>query len=65
MRIPHSAQSITFERAGFCCLAGVSGDIVKLMFDIQVPDDPELGDCSSERMWVIVHERSGLYYIES
>ncbi|MCW5141599.1 toll/interleukin-1 receptor domain-containing protein [Burkholderia cenocepacia] len=41
----------------------VSGDIVKLMFDIQVPDDPELGDCSSERMWVIVHERSGPYYI--
>jgi hypothetical protein len=39
------------------------GDIVKLMFDIQVPEDPELGDVSSERMWVIVRSRSGPYYI--
>lgn len=38
-------------------------DIVKLMFDIEVPDDPELGDVSSERMWVIVRGRSGPYYL--
>lgn len=39
------------------------GDIVKLMFDIQVPAHPEFGDISSERMWVLIRERSGPYYI--
>lgn len=39
------------------------GDIVKLMFDIQVQEDPDLGDISSERIWVIVRGRSGPYYI--
>lgn len=39
------------------------GDIVKLQFDIAVPADEELGDVSSERMWVIVERRSGPYYI--
>lgn len=39
------------------------GDIVKLQFDIAVPPDPELGDVSGERMWVIVERRSGPYYI--
>lgn len=41
----------------------VGGDVVKLMFDIQATDDPELGDVSSERMWVILRGRSGPYYI--
>jgi hypothetical protein len=41
----------------------VNGDVVKLMFEIRVPDDPDLGDCFIERMWVIVRERSGPYYI--
>lgn len=39
------------------------GDIVKLQFDIAVPPDEELGEVSSERMWVIVEHRSGPYYI--
>lgn len=39
------------------------GDIVKLQFDIAVPPDEELGDVSSERMWVIVERRSGPYYV--
>lgn len=39
------------------------GDVVKLMFDIQVQENPEPGDISSERMWVIVRGRSGPYYI--
>lgn len=39
------------------------GDIVKLQFEIAVPPDDELGDVSSERMWVIVERRSGPYYI--
>lgn len=39
------------------------GDIVKLQFDIAVPHDDELGNVSSERMWVIVECRSGPYYI--
>lgn len=39
------------------------GDIVKLQFEIAVPPDKELGDVSSERMWVIVERRSGPYYI--
>lgn len=39
------------------------GDIVKLQFDIAVPPGEELGDVSSERMWVIVERRSGPYYI--
>lgn len=39
------------------------GDIVKLQFDIAVPPSEELGDVSSERMWVIVERRAGPYYI--
>lgn len=41
----------------------VDGDIVKLQFKISVPHDNELGDISSERMWVINHGRSGPYYL--
>ncbi|MDP1924789.1 MAG: toll/interleukin-1 receptor domain-containing protein [Thiobacillus sp.] len=41
----------------------VDGDIVKLIFDIQVEGHPEFGGISSERMWVIVRGRSGPYYI--
>lgn len=41
----------------------VESDIVKLQFEISVPHDEELGDISSERMWVIVKRRSGPYYI--
>jgi len=41
----------------------VDGDIVKLQFEISVPHDEQLGDISSERMWVIVRGRSGPYYV--
>jgi TIR domain len=39
------------------------GDIVKLQFEISVPDDEEFGDVSSERMWVFVRGRSGPYFL--
>lgn len=39
------------------------GDIVKLQFDISVSPSEELGDVSSERMWVIVERRAGPYFI--
>jgi len=40
----------------------VAGDDVKLPFEISVPDDPEYGDVSAERMWVTVTGKSGPYY---
>src|SRR4051812_18690809 len=40
----------------------VDGDVVKLVFEIQIPD-PESGNTFGERMWVIVRGRSGPYYI--
>lgn len=39
------------------------GDVVKLQFKISVPPCEQLGDVSSERMWVIVERRAGPYYI--
>lgn len=60
----HHRWPETFEIPGEKERRGlVNDDVVKLMFDIRVPDDPDLGDTSSERMWVIVRERSGPYYI--
>lgn len=41
----------------------VPNDVVKLPFEIQVPDDPEFGDISGERMWVTVTGNIGPYYI--
>lgn len=38
----------------------VEGDIVKLQFDIEIPDEDEP---FGERMWVIVRGRSGPYFI--
>ncbi|EJG0989859.1 toll/interleukin-1 receptor domain-containing protein [Vibrio parahaemolyticus] len=39
------------------------GDIVKLPFEISVPEDEEWGDISPERMWVQVTGNAGPYYI--
>lgn len=38
------------------------GDIIKLQFEISVPEHEEFGSLSGERMWVIVRGRSGPYY---
>lgn len=40
----------------------VKGDVVKLPFEISVPEDEEFGDVSAERMWVIVTGKAGPYY---
>jgi len=40
----------------------VPGDIVKLPFEISVPEDEEFGDISAERMWVIITGKAGPYY---
>lgn len=40
----------------------VQGQIVKLIFEIETPNS-DLGGTGFERMWVIVHERSGPYYV--
>ncbi len=40
-----------------------AGDMVKLQFEIAVPEDPELGDISGERMWVRVQGKMGPYYV--
>lgn len=41
----------------------IAGDVVKLVFEIRLPDDKSFGDVFGERMWVIVHGRSGPYYV--
>lgn len=41
----------------------IEGDIVKLQFEITIPNEEVLGDISGERMWVILRKRSGPYYI--
>lgn len=40
-----------------------AGDIVKLQFEMQLTEGADAGSTSCERMWVIVHGRSGPYYI--
>jgi hypothetical protein len=41
----------------------VEGDIVKLQFEMQLTEGDEAGSTFCERMWVIVHGRSGPYFI--
>lgn len=38
------------------------GTLVKLPFEISVPEDDEYGDISEERMWVIFNKKRGPYY---
>lgn len=41
----------------------VEGDVVKLIFEIQIYPDPDVVDAFGERMWVIVKDKVGPYYI--
>ncbi|AVH25781.1 hypothetical protein AL468_00280 [Vibrio diabolicus] len=38
------------------------GTLVKLPFEISVPEDDVYGDISAERMWVILNKKNGPYY---
>jgi hypothetical protein len=41
----------------------IEGDVAKLQFEIQLSHGDDAGSTLFERMWVIVHGRSGPYYI--
>ncbi|MGJ7525564.1 TIR domain-containing protein [Variovorax sp. GB1P17] len=61
--VRHQSNPDTFEIPDEALRRNLKpGNIVKLMFDIEVLDG-DLKEISIERMWVIVQERSGPYYI--
>jgi len=60
--VRHEANPDTFEIPDEAQRRNlVGGDIVKLIFEIEVRD-ADLGP-ASERMWVLVHDRAGPYYV--
>lgn len=60
----HHRWPDTFEIPGEQERRGLAeGDVVKLVFEIQLTEGEDAGSTFGERMWVIVQGRSGPYYI--